>query len=239
MSYRYCFRSAFAFSSLLFLLASCSIAFAQEQIVIPENKYKIEFNSGITLPYSDVQNTEPGMIVALGGSYFPYRFLGFGMVFQQGRLQEGYYNVSKLGMAYRDKFFSAGIGLEFHPFLLLKQKNTKIEKFLDLYAGIGIGGIYSNVRSEKVSEYLNAGTIPYYQGLNLIIPLELGYTFPIYTYYNIPVYTEVHRKRVMFQANFKYNLSTSDKLDGYMPITANNKKNDGFLQFTIGIAYLL
>lgn len=222
---------------VLFLLCNHSSLNAQEYNFIPKNKFKVGIDIGITQPFTDVQQPGTGLLLAAHGGFIPYRFLEFDVVVQKGKLQEGIKNKAKNGMSYKNDFVSAGINLKFIPFQLMRQENQKLNKYLNIYAGIGISGIFSNVHSSK-AESQNAGQIPYYQGLDLLIPLELGYTFPLYTYYNIPVYTEVHERHILFQVSYKYNLTNTDKLDGYMPIVNSNKNNDGLMQITFGIVYL-
>lgn len=221
----------------LFLFGGGVSLNAQAFIFIPENKYKVGIDAGITQPFTDVQQPENGLLLAVSGGYIPYRFLEFDAVIQKGKLQEGVHSKAKSGMRYKNDFLSAGINFKFFPFHLMRQENQKIQQYLNLYAGIGVNGIFSNVRSAQVEDP-DAGRISHYQGLNLLVPLELGYTLPLYTYYNIPVYTEVHEKHILFQISYKYNLTNTDKLDGYIPISEYNKSNDGFMQITFGIVYL-
>lgn len=191
-------------------------------------KFKVSALGGFTLPYTDVQSSEMGYTFGLGAAYLPLQYLELELDIQKGILQEGFQSPSPLGVNYRNEFLNTTAMVRFLPFQMLDRKNEVLRKYVNISLGAGISFFKSDVDALKTTN-ASLGYVGDYNEFDLMFPLELGYSLPVYSFYT--------GQQIFMGASYRYFLSTTDKLDGYQPVVGSNTSKDIFTQVNFSISY--
>lgn len=229
------FASKLIASILLLFFISFS-TFAQESMiqrvdvaVQKNNQFSLYLEGGFTFPYTDVQKPQTGKVAGLGLSYSPLSYIQVVFNFQRGYLMEGRAEKPYGRMHYSNRFYYTGILGRLSPLKIFKRPDEGIVKYLDAYVGGGMGLIFSNVHASQINES-TYGYIDNYTGADFMIPYEIGYTIPVYTF-------KEKKQEVSLNINYRSHLSFTDKLDGYEPTVTANQSNDLFNQITFGLVF--
>ena len=192
------------------------------------SKFSVGAYGGFTFPHTDVQASERS---GSGGAFVSYTvlpYLSLKLDLQTGQLREGYKNVSPHGLKYKNDYFASGVFVQLNPVQLLNTNSNSFLKYLNFHGALGAIAFKSNVKAKN--PFQSAwGYTPNYQSMDFLLPIEIGYTVPIYTFY--------FKQQLSLHVNFRHYYSTSDKLDGYMPTVKTNKSNDVFEQLNFGFTF--
>lgn len=238
------YRIRYAFASLLLFSGSILPAFAQQPAVAPADnttEQKVEkpklpqlalsVNAGLTFSYTDVKPSKSAPLFGIGAAYFATPYLHLNLDLQKGWLKGGetVADLSKL-MGSDNSFFTASLTARFLPLGLIDNKdhNEALNIFSGLYAGAGLGFIANSVKSNNIIS-ADYGALGDYSGASAMLPIEAGI--------DIPVAQLAGNKRLLVNLNYRVNLCFSDKIDGYVPVVAANKKNDAFNTLTAGLVF--
>lgn len=229
-------KSLFFQSVLLLNLLLGTTVVAQESMiqrvdmgVQKNNQISLSVEGGFTFPFTDVQKPQFGKVVGVGLSYSPLSYIQIVGNLQKGYLTEGRQTPDFHFMNYRNSYYYAALMGRLSPLKIFKRPDEGIVKYLDAYGGLGVALIKSNVHTGNYNEQV-LGKIDNYTGTDLLIPYEIGYSLPLFTF-------PKSKYELSININYRNHFSFSDKLDGYVPEVAANKSNDMFTQFTFGVVY--
>jgi len=222
-----------------FFLALCMVSastFAQESMiqrvdvtVHKNNQLGVFVEGGFNIPFTDVQDPQPGRVFGMGASFSPLSYIQIAFNVQNGKLIEGRRQKPYSDMNYSNSYaYTALIG-RISPFKIFKRPDEGIVKYLDGYCGFGLGLIFNHVSTGSV-DAASYGKLNNYNGIAFLLPYEIGYTLPVYTF-------SKDKREISLNVNYRNHVSFSDKLDGYVPTVEVNKSNDIFNQLTFGIVY--
>lgn len=208
--------------------------------------FSVCINGGITFPYTDVKHTANSPVLGIGAQYAATPWIVVNADLQFGILKGGRKEeASSYYREFKNNFFYGSITGRFFPLRLALTKSsdhdikTNIKYLGGIYVGFGAAVINNNVTTDETPEATKVRGIPSPNGLQILMPVEAGYNFPL-TYLNPKYSANIYGKSLLsLNVNFRYNPSFSEKLDGYNPATPMNKNKDAFSTLTVGITYNL
>lgn len=192
------------------------------------SKFNVGVYGGLTFPHTDVQASERSGSGGAFVSYSLFPYLSLKIDLQTGQLREGYRNVSAHGLKYKNDYFSSGLFVQLNPIQFFNTSSNSFMKYLNFHGSLGAVAFKSNVKAKNPQQSA-WGYIPNYQSVDFLLPIEIGYTVPLYTFY--------FQQQLSFHINFRHYYSTSDQLDGYVPTVKTNKSNDVFEQLNFGVTF--
>lgn len=205
-------------------------AFGQSRINNSDvNKFKVYTISGVTLPYTDVQASEPGYSAGLGISFTSFDVFEISADIQKGLLQEGHKKTSALGGArYKNDFINGSLVLKVVPIHFLSEYYKELKEYLNISIGGGVSLIKSDVDAIDIPME-GIGMVGNYNRIDVLFPIEISYS--------IPVYKSLNGNSVTLGVNYRYYYSTTDYLDGYKPTVTANEHYDVFSQTSLTVNF--
>lgn len=206
-------------------------------------QFSISVNGGMTFAFTDVNESKSAPVFGIGAQYAPKPWVAINAELQAGTLKSGDRSKAALSyMEFKNNFFYGAVTGRFYPLRLILTKNTDADvktniKYLGgLYAGFGLGFIANKTEAFK-TPVADAGYITDPDGLELVMPLEIGYSLPL-AHLNPAYAKNVYGKSLLsLNINYRHNLGFSEKMDGYNPAGYNNKSKDAFGSLTLGLIY--
>lgn len=207
--------------------------YAQEEPVIAPKEYvAISLSGGLAFPHVDFRNSDSKFrpVAGIGIHYFSSKFLQLTADFQKGMLKGGVAeDRSGVKTGFENSYMAFAFSIRFAPLGLLenKDKDKVLQMLSDIYIGTGVGYISSDVKVNQITQR-EYGSLPFYNGGDLMIPIELGFSLPVY------------KKRLnvlLINVNLRSSFCFSDEIDGYVPTVEANRWNDAYSTLTCGLIY--
>lgn len=207
------------------------------------SKFSIAVNGGMTFSFMDVNESKSAPVFGLGLQYTPTPWIGINIDVQYGTLKSGDRTQASLfNMEFKNNYIYGSLTGRFYPLRLILTPKTDAAvkanlKYLGgIYGGIGLGVISNKVEAFNPNTP-EVGYISDPDGMQLVLPLEVGYSLPLAQLsagYPKHIYG---RSLLSLNINYRHNLGFSEKMDGYNPTGNNNKGKDAFSTLTLGLIY--
>lgn len=235
------------FTLLTTLLLPAAFASAQDLIIDTTTTdkpypavFSIAVNGGTTFSFMDVKESKKAPVFGIGLQYLPAPWIGINIDGQYGSLKAGDKTNAELSnMEFKNDYLYGSLTGRFYPLRLLGSKTDPVVKgnvkYLGgLYGGVGLGFIVNKVEAFN-SPAPAAGYIPDADGLQLVLPLEVGYSLPLGRLDQSQ--GAWYKSLLALNINYRHNFGFSEKMDGYNPTGASNKGKDAFSTLTVGLSY--
>jgi hypothetical protein len=221
---------------LLFIVSVLAFYKAGAQGSLNYASYGFGFSGGINRPYSDLKKNYNNKSYSATAYYYYTPFVPIGLEFQIGKLAGGGNDV-KVDKDTR-RFVNDYKALMLHMDVQLGEiidfrGSTLLNIAKNFYAGAGIGGISNSVDVNRQSLLDPTYTFPGKDnGINIIVPLRLGYEFKFYNSYDEP--------NIRLDIGYQHYVTFGEGLDGYAdpPIKFKNNALDQYSTIMVGIKFM-
>ncbi|QHS55053.1 hypothetical protein GWR56_05685 [Mucilaginibacter sp. 14171R-50] len=196
--------------------------------------YGIGLSASRNKPYADLKKEFNNQSYAVTFNYYYTPYVPIGLEFQFGKLSGGSntdFKIDASGRMYENNYKALLLHMDVQAGEIMDyQGNAALNVLKNLYFGIGVGGIYNDVKAQR-TDPINPGYIfpGKDKGVNLIVPLRFGYEFKFYNAYDEP--------NIRLDIGYQHNITFGEGLDGYADASTKFKNNalDQYTQLTIGI----
>lgn len=218
---------------LLFIVLALAFYKGKAQGSLNYATYGIAISASSNRPYADLQREYNNKSFAITANYFYTPYVPIGLEFQFGKLSGGGNTVDldKDTRRYENNYKALILHMDVQLGEVINyERNVFLNIVKNFYAGTGVGGIYNNVNTNRVS-LINPGYV--FPGkdksVNFIVPLRFGYEFKFYNAYDQP--------NIRLDIGYQHNITFGEGLDGYDDPSTKFKNNapDQYRQITIGI----
>jgi len=217
-------------TALLTLLTCLTSLISKAQIGYDYGKYDVGFSVGSNQFYGDVVTAKSTKGVSFNFNYNQGPFVNYIFEMQFGKLAGGDAINDPSGRQFAADYQYYALRLQLQAGEVIDYSRGGLANGLkNLYAGAGLGIIYSNITS--VNRYSAQYPGYYTPGLDkasqLFIPFRFGYEFKIFNKYSRP--------DIKLDIGYQYNMVFGDELDGFKA----GHLNDAYTQLTIGVKFSL
>jgi hypothetical protein len=223
-----------------FMLSAQDLILDTTVTVTPEySKFSFAINGGMTFSFMDVNESKSSPVFGIGLQYTPVPCLGVNIDAQYGTLKAGDRSKPALyNMEFRNNYLYGSLNIRFYPLRLVKDaaEKTSLRYLGGIYGGIGLAAISSKAEAFN-SAAPEAGYISDPDGVQLALPLEVGYSLPLAQLSAGYSKNNYGRSLLSLNINYRHNLGFSEKMDGYNPPGSNNKGKDAFSTLSLGLIY--
>lgn len=216
--------------TLLTLLTCFTTLVSKAQIGYDYSQYDVGFSIGFNQFYGDELTSKSTKAVNFNFNYNQTAFVNYIAEMQFGKLAGGDANNDPLGRQFATDYQYYAFRIQIQAGEILDYSgNTLANAMKNLYAGVGVGLIFSKISS--VNRY--SVQIPGYytpgpnKAQEAFIPARIGYEFKIFNRYQRP--------DVKIDLGYQYNFILGDDLDGFHA----GKLKDSYSQITIGVKFSL
>jgi hypothetical protein len=216
--------------TLLTLLTCFTALVSKAQIGYDYSQYDVGFSVGFNQFYGDELTSKSTKAVNFNFNYNQTAFVNYIAEMQFGKLAGGDANNDPLGRQFATDYQYYAFRIQVQGGEILDYSdNTLANAMKNLYAGVGVGLIFSKISS--VNRY--SVQIPGYytpgpnKAQEAFIPARIGYEFKIFNRYQRP--------DVKIDLGYQYNFILGDDLDGFHA----GKLKDSYSQFTLGVKFSL
>jgi len=212
--------------TLLTLFACFSAAVSKAQIGYDYSQYDFGASIAFNSYFGDTQTSVGTKSVNFNFDFNQTAFVNYILEVQTGTLKGGDATLDQLGRQFSANYTYYAFRLQVQAGELIDYSRSPVFNALkNLYAGVGIGMVYSNITS--INRYSTQLAGYYTPGNNsasqLFFPARIGYELKIFNKNQRPDYK--------IDVGYQYNIVFGDQLDGFKAGT----HNDAFGQFTIGV----
>ncbi|ASU36233.1 hypothetical protein [Mucilaginibacter xinganensis] len=192
------------------------------------------FDISSTLGYTDLVKQNPGYSYAAHVSYNYSAFVPISLELQRGKLSGGgdTFTLDKNLRKYENNYTALFLRVEIQLGELLDKDNTVNDLLKNWFAGFGAGGVFSQVKTNRIkpdgSHYRFPGSD---QSREFIASARAGYALKFNNMFGEPTY--------VVSICYVHNFDIGDGLDGYNdpPSKFKNRDTDHYRQLLIGITY--
>jgi hypothetical protein len=215
-------------TTLLILLICFTSIISKAQIGFDYAQYDLGTSVGFNSFYGDVATPKSTKSVNFNFNYNQTPYINYIFEIQAGKLAGGDSTKDPFGRQFATDYTYYAFRVQLQAGEIIDYSQSKLANaFKNLYAGAGIGIVYSNIKEINRYSILMPGY--YTPGQNsanqLFIPARIGYELKIFNKYQQPEFK--------IDVGYQYNLVFGDELDGFKA----GKNNDAYSQFTIGVKY--
>ncbi len=224
--------------SLLAGAASAQDAVATADTAIAGTAYTpvfgVSVGGGMTFAFTDVKESKSAPVFGAGIQYTPLAWLGINLDLQYGTLKAGDRTKAELSnMEFKNNYIYGALTGRVYPLRLLHEP-TAARYLGGLYGGIGLGFVSSKAEAFATTAS-GAGLISDPDGLQVVLPAELGYNLPLaHLDKNQAAY---NKSLLSLNIGYRHNFCSSEKIDGYNPIWPSNKGKDAFSTIFLALVY--
>ena len=189
----------------------------------------LSLNAGATFSYADVKPQQTSFVFGISAEYTATKYLYVNADVQKGWLKGGApYKDNAVKPGFETNYYYLAVTARFLPLALLHnpQNSEALAYLSDIYVGLGIGGMSYKTDANKVAAG-NYGPLSMNEQFDFLFPVEAGFS--------VPVVRMKNNRQLFLNLNYRSNLCFTDKIDGYVPKTNANKKNDAFNTLMVGI----
>ena len=217
-------------AAVITFIVCCTSFISKAQIGYDYAQYDVGVAVGFNQFYGDVITSKSSNALYFNFDYNQTPFLNYIFEFSAGKLQGGDAINDRYGRQFSANYTSYAFRIQLQGGEILDYSDSKVANvFKNLYAGAGLGILYSNISS--INRYSNVLPGFYTPGVDkgnpLFLPVRIGYEFKIFNRYQAP--------SVKIDLGYQYDFVFSDDLDGFRA----GDKNDAFAQFVIGVKFAL
>jgi len=192
------------------------------------------FDAGSTLGFTDLVKQNTGYSYAIHFNYNYSLFVPISLELQRGRLSGGgdTFEQDQNLRKYLNNYTAFILRIDLQLGELLDKDNDVADLVKNWFMGFGFGGIYNNVKNNRVkpdgSNYVFPGKD---QSKEFIASARIGYAIKIYNESDEPTY--------VITLCYIHNFDIGDGLDGYNDPSAifKNHDTDHYRQISIGFTY--
>lgn len=221
--------------SLISIFASLS-AQAQQQ-------YSAQVYGGINNYYGDIDKKSVNASFGVNAGYYIKPWLSANLDVQFGKLSGGdRMNPNLIHMEFENNYAAISIMPRLY-FMNISPifQNPQSQLYISgLYVSSGVGIFMSNPKAHN-PHLPEVGYIHDAKSTDLIIPIEIGYQLPLYTFKAKtdadPTGKPANARTISLTAAYRYNLGFSDGWDGYTPTVNANQNNDGMDVLHLGLQF--
>jgi hypothetical protein len=198
-----------------------------------EPNYGFYVLGGLTTPFTDVhKHTQIGVAYGLLGEIKATYYLNVAFDLQKGNLSAGDPEANRENklLKFSNQFFTGTASVRFTPLKLMNTIEYKSALYYlsNVYMGVGLGLLKSDVTANLFQDR-SFKYIGNYKGFNLVLPLELGISVPMYEW--------KYKRNLSLNINYRMSFVTSDRVDGYITPQTHNARNDTYGILNIGLGY--
>lgn len=224
----------FRLSLLTTLFALCTSLYSQGQDTASvtdggtANKFKAFLNGGLSTPYTDVKDPALSPHLGLSAAYSVLPDLDINLELNKGWMKAGEPGVENT-LGFTNSYVDVLLTARLSPFALIKNPshNAALDLLSGIFVGTGIGFIAYNAEPNAMPIQPDWNPLDMQQQLDFFLPIEAGIAYPVA---RLP-----KGQRLFLQLHYRTHLCFSDKIDGYQPASAGNKKKDAFNTLSLGI----
>jgi hypothetical protein len=225
--------------ALLFILVCLQLT-VKAQDSYNYSQYGIGFFGSSNFPYADLRSGNQGKTYNITGYYNLTPYIPLGLEFQFGSLSGGSILTDSYKRQYDNHYKAVIVHGDFALGEILNYDGSALLKvFKDFYVGTGVGLINNNMAFIQRTNLIGskdqpAGTYTFpgkNSGINLMVPLRIGYEYKIYNAYDEPF--------IGINIGYIHNMTWGEGLDGYTDPSSGFKNNapDQYRQIIVGIKF--
>lgn len=206
---------------------------------VEQHKYEMRVYSGYGSLYSDVPTNKNYMVYGADFGYAVLPYLNVHFDIQTGKYKGGdRMSERQHYMEFTNQFVSTNVIGKFFPLRLVADSRdpenpTALKHFQGFYIATGIGLHFNNVKAYNTSDP-NVGYLNNNSDMNMYIPAEVGFSYPIVHFGKLPGSAEA-KSSLYINVGYRYNFNFSDSWDGYNPTVSSNEHNDASSAFLFGL----
>lgn len=217
-------------TTLLTLVICLSAILAKAQIGYDYAQYDVGASVGFNQFYGDTQTPTSTKAINLNFNYNQSAFINYIVEVQIGKLAGGDSTKDLLGRQFATNYQYFAFRIQVQAGEVIDYSRSPVMNALkNLYAGVGVGTIYSKISNINRFSILMPG---YYtpgddKAQEIFIPARIGYELKIFNKYDRPDFK--------IDIGYQYNFILGDDLDGFK----GGYHKDSYSQFTIGAKFAI
>lgn len=217
---------------LVLLLAVVIGNYTNAQKALIGDLYEVYAYGGMTRIFCDVNTVSNTGTGGIGFGLKVHNYFSMNFDIQRGQYKGGNKNdQGQYYMEFVNNYTTTTMTTRFYPFLI---PYNRIDAMDRLYLSTGVGLHFNDVVGNN-STVPGVGFLQNNNDVNLFVPMEIGYTFPILRWRQPMIEKGMSSLNVLI--GYRYNLSFSDVWDGYTPTVNANQHNDASGTGFIGLSY--
>src|SRR5690606_18250140 len=222
------------FSCILFF-SYCRAAVAQHDSTakpIQTSTIKVFLNGGLNFPYTEVPDPLIRPLFGISADFTLLPDLDLNLELNAGSMEAGTAGEMNV-LGFTNNYIDVIATGRLRPFAIMKNPsgNKGLKILSGIFAGTGIGFISYQANPNPMPASPAWNPLDSTRRLDFYFPLEGGII--------LPVLSLKYDRHVFIQALYRVPFCFSDKLDGYDPLSEQNRKKDAFnsLRFGIGLDF--
>lgn len=201
-----------------------------EAYSLQSGSFHIDFSSGLTFPFTDVNQMVVKPAFELMGGYYFQHGLSVQVSLLKGWMAAGVKNDED--RYFMNNYWSENLILRFNPMAIWRTQTNSRPNF---YVGAGV----SLMQSYTIGQYRPGTAGGYkanYHGHDIFIPGEIGVNIPLA---NVNKRSDnLISQFLVLNINYRNYFSFTDDMDSYVPPAKYSKHNDGFSVFSLGLSFV-
>lgn len=215
-------------TTLITLVICLSAILSKAQIGYDYAQYDVGASVGFNQFFGDTKTSTATKAVNFNFDYNQSAFINYIVEVQVGKLAGGNAETDLLGRQFAADYHYFAFRVQVQAGEVMDYSQSQfLNAFKNLYAGVGVGTIYSNITSINRYSILMPG---YYtpgedKAQEIFIPARIGYELKLFNSYQRP--------DIKIDIGYQYNFILGDELDGFK----GGYHKDSYSQFTIGAKF--